>query len=89
MIGWYWLGNKMKQLSGFNPLIRSAAVLMALALVGLQPLAVSAQSITVLDSTLVKQGNLSITLNATGSLAPVEELNLSFELSTPVTSKSW
>jgi RND family efflux transporter MFP subunit len=45
----------------------------------------AAQNTTPLDTTVVKQGNLTITLNATGSLAPVDEADLAFQLSAPVT----
>ncbi len=67
----------------FNMLTKLATVVGAVALIGLQP--VAAQNASVTDTTVVKQGNLSITLNATGSLAPVQELDLAFELSAPIT----
>ena len=55
-----------------NILMRLAAVIGTVIVVGLQP--VAAQNVATTDSTVVKQGNLTITLNATGSLAPVQEL---------------
>ncbi len=85
MIGLKRSDNTMKQLNGFKGLIRSAMVITAIVLVGLQPATVSAQKVTVTDSTVVEQGSLTITLNATGSLEPLQELNLAFELSAPVT----
>ena len=78
-------GYKMKRLTGFNAVIRSAAVIGAIAIIGLQPMTAAAQNVTPLDTTVVKQGNLTITLNATGSLSPVQEADLAFELSAPVT----
>jgi HlyD family secretion protein len=54
-------------------------------LVGLQPVAAQNAAPTVTDSTVVEQGSLTITLNATGSLAPIQELDLAFELSAPIT----
>ncbi len=75
----------MKQFNMINGLIRAAAVMLAAAVVGLQPAAVSAQNITVTDSTVVKTDSLRVTLNATGSIAPAQNLALTFQLSAPVT----
>ena len=75
----------MKQLNGLNIVMRLTAVIGAVALIGLQTVSAQNATPTVTDSTVVKQGSLTITLNATGSLAPVQELNLAFELSAPVT----
>src|SRR6185369_3856459 len=76
---------KMKQLNWWNAVIRSAAVLGTIAAIGLQPMTAAAQNVKPLDTTEVKQGSLTITLNATGSLAPVDEADLAFQLSAPVT----
>ena len=76
----------MKAFHGFNLLMRSAAVIGAIALIGLQPGVAAAQSVKPTDTTVVQQGNLTITLNATGSLAPVHESDLAFQLSAPVTA---
>ncbi len=75
----------MKTFNGFQAVMRSAAVIGAVAAIGLQPMTAAAQNVTPTDTTVVQQGSLKITLNATGSLAPVDEADLAFELSAPVT----
>jgi len=75
----------MKQVNGLNLMMRLTAVIGAVILIGLQPVAAQNAAPTVTDTTVVQQGSLTITLNATGSLAPVQELDLAFELSAPVT----
>ncbi len=75
----------MRQTNLMNVITKFTAVAGAVILIGLQPAAAQGQSVTPTDSTTVEQGDLTITLNSTGKIAPVQELDLAFQLSAPVT----
>lgn len=82
---WHKVDNKMKQSNRFYRFTSVTVSLIATMLVVLEPVVVSAQIITVSDTTVVQEGSLTITLNATGSIEPLQQLDLAFEISAPVT----
>ncbi len=82
---WDKVDNQMQQLKRVNGFLRSMVVMLSIVLVSLQPAVVGAQNVTVSDTSVVQEGSLTITLNATGSIEPLKQLDLSFELSAPVT----
>ncbi len=92
VIAWVLIGRLVKQPAWLRTVLRLGAIvgIIALAVVFVprlrpsQPAAARLQNLTPTETTVVEQGSLTITLNATGSLSPAQQLELAFELSAPV-----
>jgi HlyD family secretion protein len=93
IIAWLLIGRLVRQPSWLRTVLRLGASVAVIGLAVLlmprpgtaaQPVPASVQNITQTETTVVEQGSLTISLNATGSLSPVQQLELAFELSDPV-----
>lgn len=82
IVSWSWLDRRIKQSARSRPVLQWGTIVGMVGLVAAQPTILAAQGVTPI---VVEQGSLTITLNATGSLSPVQQVELAFELSTPVT----
>jgi HlyD family secretion protein len=98
VIAWFVIGRLVKQPAWLRTVLRLGATVGVVAatvviaprlLLGSQTgtsgfATLRAQSLTPTETTIVEQGSLTITMNATGSLSPAQQVELAFELSDPV-----
>ncbi len=90
----WWLTSRLARPGWARAFIRVFTVLVLFSAVGIAGLtltkneaqaAVAATTLVVVESQPVQTGNLQITLDAVGSLAPIQQRTLSFGASAPVT----
>jgi HlyD family secretion protein len=84
IFSWSLLGSRIRQSARSRPILQWGTLVGMVALLSTQSTTVAAQGVTPTDTSVVEQGSLTITLNATGSLSPVQQVELAFELSAPV-----